>query len=60
MAQIRQRSSMAEIGGETGDKICKCGRFALVRTSWTEENPGRRFYACPLPPVSMNNLLQKS
>ncbi|KAK4432748.1 hypothetical protein Salat_1037000 [Sesamum alatum] len=25
---------------------CYCGRRAVVRTSWTEVNPGRRFNAC--------------
>ncbi|KAK6163403.1 hypothetical protein DH2020_000267 [Rehmannia glutinosa] len=25
---------------------CYCGRRAVMRTSWTEDNPGRRFHAC--------------
>nr|KAJ0212668.1 hypothetical protein LSAT_V11C400219700 [Lactuca sativa] len=24
-----------------------CGNVAVVQTSWTSQNPGRRFYACP-------------
>ncbi|KAL8248771.1 hypothetical protein R6Q59_005639 [Mikania micrantha] len=28
--------------------VCHCGRFAIVRTSWTNQNPGRRFYSCPM------------
>ena len=27
--------------------VCFCGKLALVKTSWTPLNPGRRFYACP-------------
>ncbi|POO00940.1 Zinc finger, GRF-type, partial [Trema orientale] len=27
---------------------CKCGELAVIRASWTNENPGRRFYSCPL------------
>ncbi|OIT38883.1 hypothetical protein A4A49_58329 [Nicotiana attenuata] len=26
----------------------RCGRVALFQTSWTDENPGRRFYCCHL------------
>ncbi|PWA95313.1 zinc finger, GRF-type [Artemisia annua] len=25
---------------------CWCGQTAVVRTSWTNRNPGRRFYGC--------------
>ncbi|MFS7970688.1 putative transcription factor GRF family [Helianthus anomalus] len=31
---------------------CRCGKLAIVRTSWTDNNPGRRFYSCPSPDVS--------
>ncbi|KAL4579103.1 hypothetical protein LXL04_015238 [Taraxacum kok-saghyz] len=27
--------------------LCFCGRIAIVRTSWTSTNPGRRFHSCP-------------
>ncbi|KAI7725044.1 LOW QUALITY PROTEIN: hypothetical protein M8C21_007003, partial [Ambrosia artemisiifolia] len=27
---------------------CRCEREAIVRTSWTSKNPGRRFYSCPI------------
>ncbi|KAL8224509.1 hypothetical protein R6Q57_019984 [Mikania cordata] len=27
--------------------FCWCGKVAIVRTSWTDKNPGRRFYLCP-------------
>ncbi|CAI9271160.1 unnamed protein product [Lactuca saligna] len=27
--------------------VCFCGKLALVKTSWTALNPGRRFYVCP-------------
>ncbi|KAL2500855.1 uncharacterized protein Fot_34703 [Forsythia ovata] len=26
--------------------MCLCGRIAATRTSWTENNPGRRFLGC--------------
>ncbi|KAL0337389.1 UNVERIFIED_CONTAM: hypothetical protein Scaly_2014000 [Sesamum calycinum] len=26
--------------------FCHCGKRAMVRTSWTNENPGRRFHSC--------------
>ncbi|KAK6121476.1 hypothetical protein DH2020_044784 [Rehmannia glutinosa] len=25
---------------------CYCGRRAVLRTSWTDDNPGRRFHSC--------------
>ncbi|KAM0042907.1 putative transcription factor GRF family [Helianthus debilis subsp. tardiflorus] len=28
--------------------FCHCGRDAIIQTSWTSKNPGRRFYACPV------------
>ncbi|GKB71863.1 zinc finger, GRF-type containing protein [Tanacetum coccineum] len=27
---------------------CKCGHRLTVKTSWTKENPGKRFIACPI------------
>ncbi|KAB1224386.1 Receptor-like protein 12 [Morella rubra] len=27
--------------------VCNCGLQASLRTSWTEKNPGRRFFGCP-------------
>ncbi|KAL8197747.1 hypothetical protein R6Q57_024281 [Mikania cordata] len=27
--------------------FCGCGKEAVIRTSWTSRNPGRRFYSCP-------------
>ncbi|KAL8250812.1 hypothetical protein R6Q59_034505 [Mikania micrantha] len=26
--------------------FCACGKQAIVRTSWTSKNPGRRFFSC--------------
>ncbi|GKC42052.1 zinc finger, GRF-type containing protein [Tanacetum coccineum] len=26
---------------------CACGLEAVIRTSWTNRNPGRHFYGCP-------------
>lgn len=31
---------------------CSCGRRAVIRTSWTNINPGRRFYSCPIKVIS--------
>ncbi|CAA0810016.1 DNA topoisomerase 3-alpha [Striga hermonthica] len=25
---------------------CQCGKRAVLRTSWTDDNPGRRFHSC--------------
>ncbi|GJX46946.1 putative ribonuclease H-like domain-containing protein [Tanacetum coccineum] len=34
---------------------CSCGLEAVIRTSWTNRNPGRRFYGCPtLSPTCVN------
>ncbi|PWA94879.1 zinc finger, GRF-type [Artemisia annua] len=27
--------------------VCTCGKHAVVKTSWTNRNPGRRFFGCP-------------
>nr|KAJ0206247.1 hypothetical protein LSAT_V11C500249780 [Lactuca sativa] len=27
--------------------LCFCGKMAIIRTSWTDKNPGRRFCGCP-------------
>ncbi|KAL8556560.1 hypothetical protein ACS0TY_004131 [Phlomoides rotata] len=29
-----------------GNVACYCGKKALIRTSWTDQNPGRRFLCC--------------
>ncbi|KAK8601565.1 hypothetical protein V6N12_051395 [Hibiscus sabdariffa] len=29
---------------ETGVPICRCGLKAKIATSWTDDNPGRRFF----------------
>ncbi|KAL4575273.1 hypothetical protein LXL04_022115 [Taraxacum kok-saghyz] len=29
--------------------MCFCGSMAVVRTAWTDNNPGRRFWGCPHP-----------
>ncbi|KAK8661824.1 hypothetical protein V6N13_091416 [Hibiscus sabdariffa] len=31
---------------EVGIPICRCGLEAKVVVSWTDDNPGRRFYDC--------------
>ncbi|KAK6138994.1 hypothetical protein DH2020_027264 [Rehmannia glutinosa] len=30
----------------TGYESCFCGKTAVIRTSWTDDNPGRRFQSC--------------
>ncbi|KAL2554889.1 uncharacterized protein Fot_08508 [Forsythia ovata] len=27
-------------------KLCYCGHIPVMKTSWTESNPGRRFWGC--------------
>ncbi|KAK9723898.1 hypothetical protein RND81_05G032800 [Saponaria officinalis] len=29
-------------------RVCFCGHVAVVLTSWTKDNPGRKFEACPI------------
>ncbi|GJR94619.1 zinc finger, GRF-type containing protein [Tanacetum coccineum] len=37
---------------------CACGLEAVIKTSWTNRNPGRRFYGCPtLSPTCVNFLM---
>ncbi|KAL4297468.1 hypothetical protein GQ457_12G008700 [Hibiscus cannabinus] len=26
--------------------ICRCGKPVMLKTSWSDENPGRRFFGC--------------
>nr|GEV73354.1 hypothetical protein [Tanacetum cinerariifolium] len=36
---------------------CACGLEVVIRTSWTNRNPGRHFYGCPtLSPTCVNFL----
>ncbi|CAA0839001.1 Unknown protein [Striga hermonthica] len=30
----------------TGDGTCHCGQRTVIRTSWKDTNPGRRFESC--------------
>ncbi|KAG6514840.1 hypothetical protein ZIOFF_025214 [Zingiber officinale] len=32
---------------DTPHILCHCGLRATLQTSWTESNPGRRFFSCP-------------
>nr|GEU53325.1 zinc finger, GRF-type [Tanacetum cinerariifolium] len=36
---------------------CACGLEAVIRTSWTNRNPGRRFYSCPTLSSTCANFL---
>ncbi|XP_062119512.1 uncharacterized protein LOC133833955 [Humulus lupulus] len=38
--------------------ICDCGFESVIRTSWTVDNPGRRFYDCPNYKRNVNNCCQ--
>ncbi|GER30052.1 GRF zinc finger containing protein, partial [Striga asiatica] len=42
----RDKSHTYNMSFVTGSVDCYCGRRAVIRTSWTTENPGRRFQAC--------------
>ncbi|KAK6140482.1 hypothetical protein DH2020_025763 [Rehmannia glutinosa] len=37
---------MSESSHTTTSIDCYCGRRAVIRTSWMNENPGRRFLSC--------------
>ncbi|KAJ9541380.1 hypothetical protein OSB04_027886 [Centaurea solstitialis] len=41
---------------------CACGLPAIIRTSWTSRNPGRRFYCCPkkVSFISISNVTKRS
>ncbi|GER50502.1 GRF zinc finger containing protein [Striga asiatica] len=30
----------------TGDRTCRCGGRTVIRTTWKDANPGRRFQSC--------------
>ncbi|PWA95024.1 hypothetical protein CTI12_AA054730 [Artemisia annua] len=40
--------------------LCGCGELARCRTSWTENNPARRFLGCPnfMDPTTNCNFFQ--
>ncbi|KAL8201073.1 hypothetical protein R6Q57_012412 [Mikania cordata] len=38
---------MKEIKRSLNMVFCECGKEAIILTSWTNNNPGRRFYGCP-------------
>ncbi|GER39586.1 GRF zinc finger containing protein [Striga asiatica] len=42
----RDKSHTYNMSFVMGSVDCYCGRRAVIRTSWTTENPGRRFQAC--------------
>ncbi|KAJ1393841.1 Zinc finger, GRF-type [Sesbania bispinosa] len=42
-------SSMSSASMANGVRVYHCGREAAIRTSKTQQNPGRAFYTCPLP-----------
>ncbi|GER46943.1 GRF zinc finger family protein [Striga asiatica] len=37
---------MSESSHYTGFLECRCRKMAVIRTSWTADNPGRRFHSC--------------
>ncbi|KAL4340924.1 hypothetical protein GQ457_08G009690 [Hibiscus cannabinus] len=37
---------MKEIEAMSHVPICKCGKEAVLKTAWSDDNPGRRFYGC--------------
>ncbi|GKC84430.1 zinc finger, GRF-type containing protein [Tanacetum coccineum] len=37
---------------------CACGLEAMIRTSWTNRKPGRRFYGCPTLSSTCVNFLK--
>lgn len=36
--------------------LCRCGLPAKIVTSWTDNNPGRRFFGCPLYKVLVESI----
>ncbi|KAG6473655.1 hypothetical protein ZIOFF_067572 [Zingiber officinale] len=41
------RRRMNDEQGEAPHILCNCGLRAILQISWTESNPGRRFFSCP-------------
>ena len=39
-------SSSSTVIDDSVRRVCYCGTVSPLRTSWTAENPGRRFYGC--------------
>ncbi|KAK4430711.1 hypothetical protein Salat_0832800 [Sesamum alatum] len=37
---------MSERSYGSSNVSCKCGKQARLKCSWTNDNPGRRFYSC--------------
>jgi len=48
-------SSSFKFNGVVRVLECLCPRICVVRKPSTSKNPGRPFYACPLPKVCLNN-----
>ncbi|XP_021833751.1 uncharacterized protein LOC110773532 [Prunus avium] len=47
MSTRPMRSTMSENRRfEVGPRICHCGNQCRLTTSWTDNNPGRRFWGC--------------
>lgn len=42
----KMSSSTATSMSKDGPVYCNCGNVLAMRTSWTVDNPGRRFYGC--------------
>ncbi|KAF8117662.1 hypothetical protein N665_0008s0018 [Sinapis alba] len=48
-SSISSSSSGTRIEGyEGGPPLCHCSRVTKVTKSWTDDNPGRRFFRCPI------------
>ncbi|KAL0360354.1 UNVERIFIED_CONTAM: hypothetical protein Sradi_3719900 [Sesamum radiatum] len=46
---MRRTSSSSEATNNGDEEVlCYCGKRAKMRTSWTKDNPGRRFYNCSI------------
>ena len=52
-----ERSSSSYTSEARSRVFCPCNIEAPLVTSWTEENPGRRFYGCGLYKVRNINLV---
>ena len=52
-----ERSSSSYTSKARSRVLCLCNIEAPLVTSWTEDNPGRRFYGCGLYKVRKNNFV---
>nr|GLL36053.1 uncharacterized protein LOC109179290 [Ipomoea trifida]GLL44974.1 uncharacterized protein LOC109179290 [Ipomoea trifida] len=52
-------NSMFQHGEVISNMRCHCGEVLKLRTSWTNDNPGRRYWDCGRIQVSGEKLVER-